>query len=62
MFDQSPRIKQHVCSAFDLDERSSLSLFLFFLAIHDIGKFSGRFQNLDEYLFAKFDDILAIEK
>ncbi len=53
MFDQYPRLKRNVCSVFGFDERTSLSLFLFFLAIHDIGKFSERFQNLNKDLFIK---------
>ncbi|MFP4679704.1 MAG: CRISPR-associated helicase Cas3' [Chitinispirillaceae bacterium] len=59
--DYNNRFLKKAASAFNLSENAFIDWFLFFLSIHDIGKFSTRFQNLNKDLIKKLQGIESDE-
>lgn len=50
LLEQIPRLRQRLCAMSGLDERIIRGWVGFFLAIHDLGKFSSAFQQLNQTL------------
>lgn len=53
---EHPRLRQTLAEALGLDEETFLTWIVFFLALHDLGKFAEGFQNQRTDLFARLQN------
>ncbi|KMQ49500.1 CRISPR-associated protein Cas3 [Chitinispirillum alkaliphilum] len=55
--DNNEKFVKNAAGAFGLSENAFTEWFLFFLSLHDLGKFSTRFQNLNKFLLKQLQGI-----